>query len=77
MIPSTTETITIEACSECQVGLEFSYDDLMALEDSSVLINNMWAGGFSIYYHGDHTCQFCGSEISIAGEVEIHNEGAK
>ena len=74
MIKNTTETITIEACSECQVGLEFSYDDLLALDNSSVLDTDMWEGGGSIYYHGDHTCQFCGSEISIMGEVEYTEE---
>lgn len=72
---NTTETITIEECSECRVGLEFSYDDLESLLCASVLVNSMWDGGCSIYYHGDHTCQFCGSEISIAGEVEVEYEG--
>lgn len=71
MIQNTTETITIEPCSECQVGLEFSYDDLEALGDSSVLVNEMWDGSIDLYYHGDTTCQFCGSEISIAGNIEI------
>ena len=59
-----TETITVENCTACNTGIEFSYNDLMALDNSNVIVTDG-----DIYYHGDIKCPFCGYYESIMGEI--------
>ena len=74
MIKNTTEVITIEECSECRTGIEFSFDDLEALDDSSVLVTPLGNDYYNIYYHGDIKCPFCGYYESIMGDIQYLDE---
>jgi hypothetical protein len=70
MIKNKQEIITTEECSECRVGIQFSFEDLESLDDSSVIVTPLGNDSCDIYYHGDIKCPFCGYYESIAGNIE-------
>jgi hypothetical protein len=87
MFKDTEVTVTVENCTGCNTGIELSYADLEALEDSNVEVefDGLSINGdraltctahYIIKYEGWFNCPFCNHREVCIGQTEYDEEAS-